>query len=58
MLSLLLWLVGAGNVFEARAIAGGMIVSRVHTAGGPVFTGDVGINKSAVAMCSHSAMRA
>src|SRR5260221_8213318 len=56
LLSLLLWLVGAGNVFEARAIAGGMIVGRGHAPGGPVFTGDVGINKSAIAMRSHSAM--
>src|ERR1041385_3038548 len=49
--------IGASNTLEARAIAGGMIVSWVDTTGWKIFTGDVGADELAIAVRRHHARR-
>ena len=53
---LLLWSIGAANVLEAWAIAGGMIVGGIYAPGGEIFTRDIGRDKFAVSMRSHDAV--
>src|SRR2546421_661630 len=45
-------------MLEARAVASGMIVSRIHSPGMQIFPGYVGRNKCTVAMRRHDTMSA
>ncbi len=44
-------------MLEAWAITSAMVVSRVHTSGGQVFTRYIGRDESAIAVCCHHTMR-